>query len=232
VRRWFDQHLAGIATGIDKENPVVLRPRGTNTVESGADWASATGKPVRYPLGAPRWYDSTGALGASAAGGWEKTVWAGVDTVAHGGIAILTNGWEALTGIPPGAWMPAVSRPNAMVWVSDTLHKGGQVRGIVRTRLTVTPSVTDGTLVAYLYDMDALGGAKLVTHVPYTGGIAGQPHTAEIAFPATAYNVPAGHRLALVVDTKDPLYLDINRFGKWNFSSPVADPSWLEVPLR
>lgn len=50
---------------------------------------------------------------------------------------------------------------------------------------------------------------------------------------STAYDLPAGHRLALVVDTVDPLYIEHNPAGsQLTFSSPDTDPSYLSVPLR
>jgi hypothetical protein len=62
--------------------------------------------------------------------------------------------------------------------------------------------------------------------------VAGRPGPLTITFPATATDVPAGQRLALVLDTEDPLYLDVNRMGPLTVSSPPADPSWLSVPIR
>lgn len=50
---------------------------------------------------------------------------------------------------------------------------------------------------------------------------------------STAYDVPAGHRLALVVDTVDPLHIEHNPSGaQLTFSSPPRDPSYVSVPLR
>ncbi|MEV7616360.1 hypothetical protein [Streptomyces sp. NPDC089799] len=49
----------------------------------------------------------------------------------------------------------------------------------------------------------------------------------------TAYDVPAGHRLALVIDTVDPLHIEDDPAGaQLTFSSPRSDPSYLSVPLR
>ena len=233
VYRWFDQYLAGVNTGIAAEPPVALEPRGAAGSEGYAAWSSVSTRSQRYPLGSMRWYDGTGPLGGNAGTGWDRKIWSGVDTVAGGGIAILTNGWEALTGIPPTAWLPAVNRLNAGVWVSDPLASTGQIRGIPKMRLTLTPTAADGTIVCYLYDVDGLGTGRLITHVPWTGGQAGADRTIDLKFPATAYNVPAGHRLALIMDTEDSLYLDTNRLGNAvTFGSPGADPSWIEVPLR
>ncbi|SCF64730.1 X-Pro dipeptidyl-peptidase C-terminal non-catalytic domain-containing protein [Streptomyces sp. Ncost-T10-10d] len=50
---------------------------------------------------------------------------------------------------------------------------------------------------------------------------------------STAYDVPAGHRPTLVIDTVDPLYIEHNPAGsQLTFSSPRADPSYVSVPLR
>ena len=60
------------------------------------------------------------------------------------------------------------------------------------------------------YDVDWTGTGRLVAH-------------------ATAYDVPAGHSLAVVLDTADPLYLDANRPAT---PITVAGSSWLDVPMR
>ncbi|CAM5266037.1 hypothetical protein GCM10010253_43940 [Streptomyces badius] len=50
---------------------------------------------------------------------------------------------------------------------------------------------------------------------------------------STAYDVPAGHRLALAIDTVDPLYIEHSPTGaQLTFSSPGTGPSHLSVPPR
>jgi cephalosporin-C deacetylase-like acetyl esterase len=235
VRRWFDQYLAGQNTGIGSEPPVVLRIRGTGSydswaVESYPDWAGVTGSVARYGLGAVRWWDLTGPLD-SVSTGWSASFSSSVDTVADGGVVLLTNGLEGLAGIPPTVWLPAVVRTFGSVWLSDTLSSGAEVRGIGKLHLTVTPRAATGTVVCYLYDVDALGTGTLIAHAPisWTGASVGVPLALDAALPATAWNVPAGHRLSLVVDGKDPLYLDANSGGA---TITVAGPSWVDLPLR
>lgn len=80
-----------------------------------------------------------------------------------------------------------------------------------------------------------LGLGKLVAPAPDTfhGETPGQPYAVVLESHSTAYDVPAGHRLAVVVDTGDPLYIEHNPAGaRLTFSSPAADPSYLLVPLR
>lgn len=208
ARQWFDEYLTGADTGI-ADDPVVLRVRGNAATETYQDWADVTGSTTRYDLGAR----SFRAYG---------------DTVAGAGVVLLSNGLEALTGTPPSAWLPAVDRSRGAVWQTDPLPRGAAVRGITRLHLTVSPSAATGTVVAYLYDMDALGVGRLVAHAP-ASWTSGGTQAIDLALPATAWDVPAGHRLALVVDTEDGLYLDENPFGA---AIGVTGPSWIDVPLR
>ncbi|BCB88093.1 hypothetical protein Psuf_054060 [Phytohabitans suffuscus] len=67
-----------------------------------------------------------------------------------------------------------------------------------------------------------------MTHAPYTW-LSGGRQVIDLALPATAWNVPAGHRLALALDTKDPLYLDANPSGA---AIAVSASSWVDIPLR
>jgi putative CocE/NonD family hydrolase len=228
VRRWFDQYLRGIDTGIGDEPGVVLRPHDSAAVEYYPDWAHVAGHTEREPLGAPHGWLPTGRLGRVSpvsTGTWQ--IQAGTDTVADGGIALLTNGLEGLTGIPPIVWLPAVSRRDAGVWTSGAAPAGGwQIRGVPRLHAPMSSSGPAGTVIAYLYDVDALGFGKLFSHAPATW--LSPSTTLDLALQATAYDLPAGHRLALVVDTRDPLYLDANAGGS---AITFGSGSWLDVPM-
>jgi dienelactone hydrolase len=230
VRRWFDQFLRGVNTGIGAEPPVVLRPRPSGAVESYVDWPDVTGSTTRLGLGEVRWLDGTGPLGGTATTGWSRTMWAFGDSGASAGVALLTNAWEALTGIAPRVYLPFVLRDRAGVWVSGQLGATA-VRGTPKLHVSLTPGQRDGTIVAYLYDLDAWGNGDLVAHAPVTwlGATPGAALPVDVTFPATAYTVPSGHRLALVVDTTDALYLDANSFGA---AISFTGPSWLDLPLR
>lgn len=109
------------------------------------------------------------------------------------------------------------------------------MRGTARLHTTLTPTKESGTLIAYLYDVGPLGLGKLVSNAPYTfhGLTPGEPFGVDLELYSTAYDVPAGHRLALVVDTVDPLHIEHNPSGaQLTFSSPANDPSYVSVPLR
>ncbi|HZN70608.1 MAG TPA: CocE/NonD family hydrolase [Micromonosporaceae bacterium] len=231
ARRWLDTYVRGVGP-TPPAAEVVLRVRNGGATESYVDWPDVAGTTKRYGLGGAPWWEGTGPLAeGTPPTGWSETISAVGDTVAGAGVVLLSGGLEALTGEPASAWLPAVNRLTGAVWSSEPLGSGAQVRGIARLHLTVKPSASTGTVVAYLYDVYSNGTGKLITHTPFTwvGAARNAPYAIDVALPATAWNVPAGHRLALVVDTEDPLYMDTNSFGS---SITMTGPSWLDVPLR
>lgn len=227
--RWFDQYLAGLDTGIGAEPAVLVRPWNAGAEQYPA-WPALNTSTRRYGLGQIRWLDGTGLLGGAPGGGWSKTIPAGLDTTADGGVVLLTNGAAAFTGQQPQIWLPTVDRLRAGVWASERPATPLRIRGIPRVHLSLTGTAAQGTVIAYLYDLDALGTATLITHAPVTWlDTAGGNRTVDVALSATAYDVPAGHSLTLVVDTVDPLYYDANAAGG---TVTIAGGSYVDVPVR
>jgi predicted acyl esterase len=217
TERWFDHYLKGTDNGIDREEPIQLKPRSTGGYEGYPDWKS---------VGATR---SRIALGGTT------TIHTNVDSGADGGIVFLSSILDQVAQMPPVAAIPLLPRRWAAVWQSEKYATARQVRGTAKLHTTLTPTKESGTLVAYLYDVGPLGLGKLVSNAPYTfhGRTPGEPFGVDLELFSTAYDVPAGHRLALVVDTVDPLYIEHNPSGaQLTFSSPADDPSYVSIPLR
>ncbi|MFE9025120.1 CocE/NonD family hydrolase [Streptomyces iakyrus] len=217
TERWFDHYLRGEDNGIDREQPVQLKSRSTGGYEGYPDWKSA------------------GATARKIALAGSKTIRANVNSGADGGVVFLSSILDQVARLPPMASIPLLPRRWAAVWQSEKSATAQQVRGTTTLHTTLTPTKESGTLVAYLYDVGPLGLGKLVTHAPYTfhGRTPGKPFGVDLELYSTAYDVPAGHRLALVVDTVDPLYIEHNPSGaQLTFSSPANDPSYVSVPLR
>ncbi|WP_018547038.1 alpha/beta fold hydrolase [Streptomyces sp. LaPpAH-108] len=215
--RWFDHYLRGVDNGIDRERPVQLESRDAGGYEGYPDWKSvaATERKLALP--------------------GTTTIHANVDSGADGGVVLLSGALDQFAKLPPMASIPLLPRRWAAVWQSERYGTPQRVRGTARLHTTLTPTAESGTLVAYLYDVGPLGIGKLVTHAPLTwhGKTPGEPFGVDLDLFSTAYDVPSGHRLALVVDTVDPLYIEHNPSGaQLTFSSPQADPSYVSVPLR
>lgn len=217
AHRWFDRYLKGVDNGIDREQPVQLKSRSANGYEGYADWKSVHANQRKFDLGGT------------------QRVWANIDSGANGGITLLTNALDQFLRTPPVVSVPLLPRAFAGVWQSERYDTPQRVRGTVKVHTTVSSTKESGTLVAYLYDVGPLGVGKLVSNAPYTfhDRTPGKPFGVDLELFSTAYDVPAGHRLALVVDTVDPLYIEHNPTGaQLTFSSPSADPSYVSVPLR
>ncbi|MGW1757958.1 CocE/NonD family hydrolase [Streptomyces mirabilis] len=215
--RWFDHYLRGVDNGIDREQPVQLKPRTTGAYEGYPDWKSV------------------GATRKKIALAGTTTIHTNVDSGADGGIIFLSSILDQIAQVPPMASIPLLPRRWAAVWQSERYASVQRVRGTTTLHTTLTPTKESGTLVAYLYDVGPLGLGKLVSNAPYTfhGQTPGEPFGVDLELYSTAYDVPAGHRLALVVDTVDPLYIEHNPSGaQLTFSSPANDPSYVSVPLR
>lgn len=215
--RWFDHYLKGADNGIDREQPVQLKSRSAGGYEGYPDWKSV------------------GATRRKLALAGSTTIHANVDSGADGGIVFLSSILDQVAQLPPVASIPLLPRRWAAVWQSERYGTAQQVRGTATLHTTLTPTKESGTLIAYLYDVGPLGFGKLVTNAPYTwhDKTPGEPFDVNLDLFSTAYDVPAGHRLALVVDTVDPLYIEHNPSGaQLTFSSPPDDPSYVSVPVR
>ncbi|GBQ02600.1 hypothetical protein SSP531S_40590 [Streptomyces spongiicola] len=120
-------------------------------------------------------------------------------------------------------WFDAVRR-------SERYGTPRRISGAAKPHTTVSDTKESGTLVAYLHDVGPLGLGKPVGHAPDTfhGRTPGKPFPVDLELFSTAYDVPAGHRPAPVVDTVDPLCIEHNPSGaRLTFSSPATDPSYM-----
>ncbi|ASQ97632.1 alpha/beta fold hydrolase [Streptomyces sp. Mo3] len=219
ARQWLDRYLKGERNGIDTQAPVQLMSRtaGGDDYEGYPSWSAVPSGQRRVPLATT------------------EKITANHDSGANAGTVLLSGALDQFLKVPPLASIPLLPRSHAAVWQTGASAREQRVRGTVKLHTTVTSDRSDGTAVAYLYDVGPLGAGRLITNAPVTfhDRTPGTPFGVDLELFSTAYDVPAGHRLALVVDTVDPLYIEHNPDGAHlTFSSPAADPSYLTVPVR
>lgn len=234
---WFDEHLKGGGT---PRQPVELEVRPGGARESYPSWQAVSSRTERLQLGRAK--AGTGALEGGTPGssgttvtGWQTPVVGGTNSGADGGITELSGLLDQVVKLPPVVVVPLLPRWAGAVWQSAPYAATQQIRGAVRLHTSVTASTPEGTVIGYVYDVNSLGVGKLISHAPqsWTGRTPGRAFPLDIRLFATAYDLPAGHRLALVLDTKDPLYGGRTPLGsKVSFGSPEDDPSELVLPLR
>ncbi|MEU9117947.1 CocE/NonD family hydrolase [Streptomyces sp. NPDC048483] len=234
ARKWLDHHLKRAGGSDGREQPVELEVRPNGRHESYPDWRAVSSRTDHLRLGDPN-LRGTGALGGTAGTGWRKPVVGGTDSGANGGLAIASGLFDQVAGLPPTVIVPLLPRTAGAVWQSSPYAAAQHLRGAARLHTTLTASASRGTAIAYLYDVNAFGVGKLISHAPqsWSGKKPGRAFPLDVSLFATAYDLPAGHRLALVLDTKDPLYGSSTPTGSTvSFGSTPADPSELALPLR
>lgn len=205
VGRWFDRYVKGTANGVEAEQPVQLKPNNGGTWRKFGAWPSGAADTMQLD---------------------GKKIHTGWNTVADSGTILLSGALQGFLNIPTGVSLPFVDRNLAGVWGGPQYPSGATLAGTPKLKLQVTPSAETTTLFAYLYEVGPLGLGSLITHKPIKVTGAGRTQTLDVELEPTVWNVGAGNRLALVVDTVDPRYLTESTRG----SSVTFGPSSLTVP--
>ncbi|GAB7188143.1 CocE/NonD family hydrolase C-terminal non-catalytic domain-containing protein [Kitasatospora sp. Ki12] len=249
---FLDHHLLGAANDVPNwkavENQVMFTYKTKPVLGGGkritepahreayASWADVT-------TGGETWYltgtngDGDGALADKQAAGWERSFELGELTAATAVDEVMGTGQKEWTGNPKSYVLADFERPRLLVWSTDPLTGQGEVarriRGAAEVRLTVRGTGEDVTLVAYLFDVAPDGTARIIAHEPYTalGLTPGVDATVEWKLQPAAYDLPVGHRLALVVNSRDELYSFAAEAGTATIGSPGGNESRLELPL-
>jgi predicted acyl esterase len=232
VHSWFDHYLTGAANGINTQEPVQIEQVGGSAYTGYPSLAAVAPASSKLTLGG-RNLLGYGSLGSSA-DSWSTRINMGTDTCADGGTLFITGILTQFLDAPPTCWLPAVDQGNGAIWQSSALGSAEHIRGEPALDVTITPSASSGTLFAYLYDVNWLDDGSLISYVPYsyTGATPGAPLTISVPMQYAAYDVPAGDSLGLVIDTKDPLFLDQDQSGSTlAFSGTGSAPSTVTVPL-
>ncbi|MET9570872.1 CocE/NonD family hydrolase [Streptomyces virginiae] len=228
AHRWFDHHLKGIDNGIDDEGQFIGEVMWSKTLEPRPTWPSVTEQLQRLYLA------DGGELAPDAEAGWTATALCGMDTPATVADKVVESGYAEMAGRPKVYLTEDIDRTVAAVWTADPAAETVRLRGTPRLRVTYRAANPGSTFVAYLLDAAPDGTAHLVTHAPYSD-LESPPDSlisADIELQATAYDVRRGHRLMLVIDSRDPFYADANLpRATLAFTSPEATPSYLDLPL-
>ncbi|MEU5876673.1 CocE/NonD family hydrolase [Spirillospora sp. NPDC047279] len=211
--RWFDHYLRGVGNGVEREAPVNLKAL------NGGGWT-----------GYPNWKAVTRGSAAYRLDG-TRTLAAGGATVADSGI-VFAHGVAQQAGIHWKIRVDQVDPRNGAVWRTAPYGRATTIGGFPRLRTTVIPSTRDSSFFAYLYDVAPNGEGQLVSHKPFTlrNATPGKARTVDLRLEPVSWKVPAGHRLALVVDTTDIRYRSMSRSGTFTLTSTAKAPSTLTIP--
>ncbi len=227
AQRWLARWLKNEANGIDTEPKVDLQPKFQGYRELLSNWPAPELKTQTLylqPRGAIRWdwrcvctRGWTGGLGGAPSGDTvSDRIGNSSDTTASSGpLPVLSPLMESV-GLPVINHQATILWGNGIRYEGDWLRSPLKLRGIPSLQLRIKPSQARGMVVAYLYDVDAAGFGTLISHGARAWHQAqpGQAMNLGLDLVATAYDAPAGHYLALVLDTRDPLYGNPVRAGE------------------
>lgn len=129
------------------------------------------------------------------------------DSGATSGIPILTDLATTYIDQPAEKYIPFINQDYAAVLQSEVLSETIALRGAPRVNVTVGSHTSKVQLVAYLYDVNRWNKGRLITHGVMTIHTPMRDNAIyEMNLGVIGYDIPKGHRLALVLDTVDPLY--------------------------
>lgn len=238
VNAWFEHYLEGVSNGIDLQSPVQLKSQ-AGQWRGFADWNAVQQNAVVYALTKPTGLFGilpTGSLSPAGGASWQYGIGGGVPTAATTGVAFLSGALTGYLDLPPPVELAFIDRAHAAVWTGPVLAQTQNLLGMPSLQLTVTPANGQFTLIAYLYSVDPLTGVgQLISWKPYTvlDAAVGAARTINMRLEATNWEIPAGHQLALVVDTSDIRYAGATMPGsELSFSSSAAMPSTLTVSMH
>lgn len=206
---WFRYWLQGEDTGIIAQPPVHIRLKNEDSTVALAAWPSPA-------IASRTWYLNP-KQGFSGSLTDTPQFDSDTDTIhtaglfvsgATTGIPIITPLLEQHTFFEIVTWTPLIRRDLATVYESDPLPSDMTIVGIPTVELWVEPDLPQAQLIAHLYDMDGLGFGTLITHGPMTlhEATPGEPVRVTFEMVAVGYQMEAGHRLMLAIDTEDDQY--------------------------
>jgi putative CocE/NonD family hydrolase len=194
MERWWERWLRGKDNGVESEPPVTLYVQG-----DGAGWRHERAWPP--PGSRPAsWYLAPDTLFPSA-----PAAPAGASTgAADPTVGLDSLGWDPWTTLldPAIPWDQSGDDARSLAFTSAPLAAPLELVGSPAAVLDVTPSGAPGHVVARLADVAANGRSTLITLGWLPLATAGRQRVT-VPLRATAYRVPAGHRLRLAVAAGD-----------------------------
>lgn len=233
MHRWFAQYLQDDAGAMEGQLPVNMKVKFTSGYQQYSQYPLAEAHNETLYL-KPRTLFSDGKLSDSPYQSWtsaDNNINSLFDTVAGTQIPLMSQILEQLD-VPVTTSIPLIARPNGITFIGNKLSNTLAIRGKPELSLYIQPKDSTVELVAYLYDMDALGIGKLITHAPVTlhDVEVGKKVRVNLPLVATAYDIPAGHKLVLAMDTQDLLYAKPDGVYAVDFEFSNSQQSTLKIP--
>ena len=203
--RWFDYWLKDVPTGIMQQSPISFQ---TNRGREYFDKFPAL--VTKQSITALRPVNALSELGVEeenfeAVQGLSFT--GSIDSGATTGIPLVSDTVDATLNLPVIKQLTRIDRRFAAMYMTEKMPRVTRMRGAPQISFWSAPHTEPQQYVAYLYDSDAWGKGTLITHGVASERV-GKSNSNQLTLDLNiiSYDVPAGHRMVLVIDTRDPLY--------------------------
>lgn len=232
---WMKHYVAG-DTKVDTGPEVVSISNDHKARHEAKSWEALAGKMTSVYLTQPKakgLAPKTGQMSKTKVAAWQESIDAKIETVADSGSVWILGNKHHIFGTPQTASIDFVNRQGAMVWRGEAVKDGFDIIGTPKIRFTMTPQLSKVTVIAYLFE-EVLGTGGLITYQPFTVRDIkpGKPVEVELDFEPTDWNVAAGSRLVVVIDTLDKRYRSESEAGGIAFSSTDSRSIELSYPKR
>ncbi len=233
VGKWFDYWLKGIDTGIVPDNTksavIVMEDKNTPGKRSVYDMDDLTVKNGAYTwpiknLATETFYCEPKGTVANGKLSYTSSTVKGINAIYSSVLTYTadfilqqTQAGNMLGPILEQFNFPVIrhlstfDRNTTIVYEGPAYTSVKKIRGTALATLRMSLSRSNGQVLMYLYDVNENGYATFITHGfktfydwEFTSmGLAKIKNVVDIPLVATAYDIPAGHHLALVIDTSD-----------------------------
>jgi putative CocE/NonD family hydrolase len=244
---WFDHWLKGDDNRVMEQAPITCqfaRHRGLQLNlgthegdrQSLGDWQPTRANMTAYHLLPTATGSATGAL-APAPGplAAHNAIYSGPGiSKTTAGIPLVSSSRSAHLNMPLKLNRARIRPKHTLVFESASFQQRMCILGTGQLTLHLECSRPQMQLVAYLYEVDADGHGRLVTHGPMTRHEVQTNTPMEITFElmTTCYEIEAGHHLLLAIDTSDMQYQRPTRDEfKVTFHYGGAHRAELAIPL-
>jgi predicted acyl esterase len=218
---WFDHWLMAVPNDIMEQPPVTCqfeRHKGFQLrlgKDEGSrraleDWPSKSIESRRFHLEPATGSKQSGQL--SLEPGKPKpsqTIYSALGTSkSTAGLPFVSSTINAHLNMPLKLDIAKINRKRALVFQSNTFFQPALILGAPELNVRIETTRPQVQLIAYLYEADAEGRCRLITHGPVTRHSVrpNKPFDLKFELVTTCYEVPEGHHLVLVIDTSDLQY--------------------------
>ncbi len=250
VEKWFDYWLKGIDNGIipDRGRSAIVTMQIKKTLErtefNTASFKKSDGVYTWPPLNVktetfycvPRTLPYSGKLTSS-----ENTrtdyneISSGTLSGATAGAVVSPILEQLGASITTNIYL--LNKYQSIAWESPKFRADRKIRGGSESKLRISLNKIQGQIILYLYDVDKDGTSTYITHgfKTFWDAVPGQIMDITVPILPTAYDIPAGHHLAMVADTYDYLYFSPSNDAftvNFYYGSSSSEQISVKVPFQ